>query len=364
MDNVRFGIVGVGAMGKTHVQNFLNNKVTDGILTAVYDIEPSKLEWLKNENVKIFDSAVNMFKSGEIDAVLIATTHYFHPPIAMEAFCHNLHVMIEKPAGVYTSQVKEMNEAAAKADVEFGIMFQKRTEEVFRKMREIVKGGIIGEIRRTNWIVTDMYRPQAYYDSNNWRGTWKGEGGGVLLNQCPHYLDMWQWICGMPHKVTAFVHEGKRRNIEADDEVTAYVEYPNGATGVFVASVSEAPGSNRFEIVGDNGKLLYNDGKLELIRLKDNEEDFNKDNKEMFGTPSLCRKQIVKIDCKNPSHPGVLSAFVDKILGRGEQYASGEEGINSLMLSNAMYLSSWLGKTIPLPLDEELFLEELRKKYR
>jgi len=363
MNKVRFGIVGVGVMGTGHAKSFLDGKVKDGVLSAVYDIEPTQTEWLKDTEVKIFNSTVDMFKSGEIDAVLVATPHYFHPPIALEAFSHKLHVLIEKPAGVYTQQVREMNEAAAKTDSIFGIMFQQRTNSVFQKMRQMVKDGELGEIKRTNWIITNWYRSQAYYNTGGWRATWKGEGGGVLLNQCPHNLDLWQWICGMPNKVTAFCHEGKWHNIEVEDDVTAYVEYPNGATGVFITSTADAPGTNRFEITGNKGRLVYENDKLEFMRLKQGEREFNEENKEMFGAPAH-KRELIKTDGSFPAHPGLLAAFVDKILGRGEQIAKGEEGINGLMLSNAMHLSSWLGKTIPLPLDEELFLAELRKKYR
>ena len=363
MDKVRFGIIGVGAMGKNHAISFLDGKVKDGVLTAVYDMDPKQTEWLKDKDVKIFDSSVDMFKSGEVDAVLIATPHYFHPPLAMEAMSHNLHVMIEKPAGVYTKQVREMNEAAEKVDRVFAIMFQQRTSSDFQKMRQMVQEGELGEIKRTNWIITDWYRSQAYYNSGGWRATWKGEGGGVLLNQCPHNLDLWQWICGMPNKVTAFCHEGKWHDIEVEDDVTAYVEYPNGATGVFITSTADAPGTNRFEVLGDKGKLVYEKGILEFYSLAKSERTFNNENKEMFGSPAAISK-IIKTDGSFTQHPGALSAFVDKILGRGELYANGEEGINGLMLSNAMHLSAWLGKTISLPFDEELFLGELRRKFR
>nr|AGS53423.1 gluconokinase/oxidoreductase domain protein [uncultured bacterium contig00025] len=366
MDKVRFGIVGVGAMGGAHAKNLLEGKVTGGTLGAVYDIEPARTEKLAEEHpeVTVFDSASAMFKSGAIDAVLIATPHYFHPPIAMEAFLYGLHVMTEKPAGVYTKQVREMNEAAAEAKVVFGIMYNQRTDSVYRKMREMVYDGELGELKRTNWIITNWYRPEAYYKSGSWRATWRGEGGGVLLNQCPHNLDLWQWICGMPHKVTAFCHEGKWHDIEVEDDVTAYVEYENGATGVFVTCTADAPGTNRFEITGDKGKLVCENGKLEFYSLATPEREFNKENKIPFNAPKSSRS-VVKTDGTNPQHVGILNAFADKILGgAGELYARGEEGINGLTLSNAMHLSSWLGKTVALPLDEELFLSELKKKYR
>ncbi|MCL2016744.1 MAG: Gfo/Idh/MocA family oxidoreductase [Defluviitaleaceae bacterium] len=365
MDKVRFGIIGVGTMGGNHVKSFLDNQVKDGVLTAVCDVDPKRLDAVlqQDKTIKTFDNATAMYKSGEIDAVLIATPHYFHPPQAVDGFNHNIHVMIEKPAGVYTKQVREMNEAAAKNNVVFGIMYQQRTNSDFQKMREMVQNGELGELKRTNWIITDWYRSQAYYNTGGWRATWKGEGGGVLLNQCPHNLDLWQWICGMPSKVTAFCHEGKWHNIEVEDDVTAYVEYPNGATGVFITCTADSPGTNRFEIAGNKGKLVYEHGKLEFFKLEQSERDFNATNKIMFGAPKY-KKETITTDGKYPAHNGVLAAFVDKILGRGEMTAQGEEGINGLMVSNAMHLSSWLGKTIPLPLDEDLFFAELKKRYK
>jgi len=364
MEKVRFGIVGVGVMGKIHANSLLDGKVPDGILTGVYDIEPKQLEWLKgNKDVNIFDSMTEMFKSGKIDAVLIATPHYVHPDIAKEAFGCGLHVLVEKPAGVYTKQVREMNVAAAKAGGVFAIMYNQRTDELYQKMHDIVCSGKLGTIKRTNWIVTNWYRSQAYYNTGGWRATWRGEGGGVLLNQCPHNLDLWQWICGMPCKITAFCHEGKWHDIEVEDDVTAYVEYPNGATGVFISSTADAPGTNRFEVTGDMGKVVLEEGRLRFYRLKISERQFNKENTEMFGEPDYSKSNI-KATGESTQHVGIMSAFVDKILGRGELYATGDEGINGLMISNAMHLSSWLGKTVELPLDEELFLAELRKKCR
>ncbi|MDL2234472.1 Gfo/Idh/MocA family oxidoreductase, partial [Ruminococcaceae bacterium OttesenSCG-928-L11] len=268
----------------------------------------------------------------------------------------------EKPAGVYTKQVREMNEAAAKANVTFGMMFNQRTNCVYRKMKELVDSGELGAIKRVNWIITDWYRTQYYYDSGDWRATWAGEGGGVLLNQCPHNLDLIQWICGMPSKVRAFCHEGKWHDIEVEDDVTAYLEYPNGATGVFVTTTGDAPGTNRFEITLEKGKLV-SDGRDDLIlhKLAVNEREFCKSSPEGFAKPE-CEVIHVETDGQNPQHVGVLNAFAANIL-RGEPLvAGGEEGINGLMLSNAMHLSSWLDKAVELPVEEDVYLEELNKR--
>ena len=228
-------------------------------------------------------------------------------------------------------------------------------------MKEIIDSGAMGRIRRTNWIITDWYRPQSYYDSGAWRSTWAGEGGGVLLNQCPHNLDLWQWICGMPSKVRAFTHEGKWHDIEVEDDVTAYVEYPNGATGVFITSTGDFPGTNRLEVTMDGGKLVCDGSKLMLYKADQFVDDFSATYKGGFGEPGLTVTEV-ETDGENPQHAGVLRKFAAHIL-RGEPLvAPGIEGINGLTLSNAMHLSSWLNETVELPLDEDRFLEELNKR--
>jgi len=362
---VRIGIVGYGIMGKAHAKDIFDGKVTGCELTAVCDINPLQMETIKasQPSVATFESTSDMFKSGKIDAVIISTPHYDHPIIAMEALDHKIHVMVEKPAGVFTKKVREMNEKAAKSGVVFAIMYNQRTNPIYRKMREIVQGGVLGQLKRIAIIITDWYRPQAYYNAGGWRATWKGEGGGVLINQCPHNLDLWQWICGMPKRITAFTHNGKWHNIEVEDDVTAYFEYENGATGTFVTSTADCPGTNRFEVLGDLGKLVYENDELVHYKLETCERAFNDSNTEMFASPQAER---IVVDCPGDytHHSGVLTAFVKTINGEGELIALGEEGINGLTISNAIHLSSWLDTTVELPLDEDLFLAELTKRFR
>lgn len=361
---VRIGIIGIGNMGSTHAKNIVEGKVPRLSLTAVADNNPDRLEWAEKtlpDTVARFSDAEELMNSGLVDAVLIAVPHYFHPPFAIMAMEKGLHVLCEKPAGVYTKQVREMNGVAKGKQVVFAMMFNQRTNCVYRKMHELVHSGELGAIKRNNWIITDWYRTQAYYDSGSWRATWAGEGGGVLLNQCPHNLDLWQWICGMPSKVTAFCHNGKWHHIEVEDDVTAYVEYPNGATGVFVTTTGDAPGTNRFEITLEKGKLVCENDKLTLCRLTKNEREHCFEEKEGFKKPD-CETVEVETDGQNPQHIGVMRAFTDAILDGSPLVARGEEGINGLTLSNAMHLSSWLGRTVELPLDEELFYEELQKR--
>lgn len=364
MKQVRLGIVGIGNMGSGHARNVLDGKVPDMVLTAVADVRECRCQWAREnlpEEVKVFSDAEALMDSGLVDAVLIATPHYVHPTIAMAAMKRGLHVMCEKPAGVYTGQVREMNEEAAKHNVVFGMMFNQRTDHIYRKMHELVNSGTYGQIKRVNWLITDWYRTQAYYDSGDWRATWDGEGGGVLLNQCPHNLDLLQWICGMPVRVRAFCHEGKWHDIEVEDDVTAYLEYANGATGVFVTSTGEAPGTNRFEVDLERAKIVCENGKISLFEMEVSEREFCFTAKEGFAKPKGAWIEV-ETDGENPQHVGVLRAFVGAIL-RGEPLvAAGEEGIRGLTLSNAMHLSGWLGEMVELPLDENLFLAKLNER--
>lgn len=364
MDVVRMGVIGIGGMGSNHCRQMAEQKIPGLRLTAVADVREGRREWAKENlpaEVHIYETADALMDSGDVDAVLIATPHYFHPEIAAAGFRRGLHVISEKPAGVYTKQVREMNGEAEKSDVVFALMFNQRTNPLYRKLREMVQSGEYGALKRVNWIITDWYRTQAYYDSGDWRATWDGEGGGVLLNQCPHQLDLLQWICGMPVKVQAFCHEGKWHHIEVEDDVTAYLEYPNGATGVFITSTGDAPGTNRLEVDLERAKLVCEDGKLMMYEMKVSEREFCFTSSEGFAKPE---GEWTEVDApgENTQHNGVLAAFADAILHGGELVAKGQEGINGLTLSNAMHLSSWLGHPVELPFDEELFLEELTKR--
>ena len=377
MNKVRLGIIGVGNIGTTHLKNIMARKCPEIEITAVADIDPARLdnaralvdkaraEHPEIPEIATFADAMDMISSGQIDAVLVAVPHYDHPRYSIAALKAGLHVMSEKPAGVYAEQVREViAEADQHPDLYYALMFNLRKNSIYAKMHEIMQSGELGAIRRTNWVVTNWYRPQAYYDSGSWRATWSGEGGGVLLNQCPHNLDLWQWICGMPCKVSANLHYGKWHDIEVEDDATVYVEYPNGATGVFVTSTGDTPGTNRFEIVCDGGTLICDGTSLILKKLDMPEPEFSKTNTIPFGNPKV---ETINIDCgpdTGVGHPETLNAFAAAIL-RGEPLsADGREGINGLTLSNAMHLSSWLGKPIELPMDDALFKEELMKRVK
>ena len=364
MERIRLGIIGIGGMGTEHAKSILAGKVPEISLTAVADLRPIRLNYAREhfpETVQRFSDGHELIDSGACDAVLIATPHYLHPEFVMYALAHGVHALSEKPAGVYTRQVREMNEAAAKSDRVFAIMFNQRTNCVYRKLHEMIQSGELGQMKRMNWIITDWYRTQAYYDAAGWKATWAGEGGGVLLNQCPHQLDLLQWLCGMPKSVRAFCHEAKWHDIGVEDDVTAYLEFENGATGVFVTTTGDAPGTNRLELTFEMGKIVCEGDQILFDRLEENERSFCRTCPEGFKKPEMTRIPV-ETDGMNEQHIGVMKAFAARIL-RGEKLvAEGAEGIRGLTLSNAMYLSSWLNKTVEIPFDEDLFLQELNKR--
>ena len=364
MNRVRLGIIGIGNMGSAHAENILGGKCPEIAVTAVADRRESRRQWAAERipGAKVFTEGEELIASGTCDAVLIAVPHYQHPTLAVSAFDHGLHVMCEKPAGVYTLQVREMIAAADRhPELTFGMMFNQRTNCVYRKLKEMIDGGELGQLKRMSWLVTDWYRTQFYYDSGAWRATWAGEGGGVLLNQCPHQLDLLQWLFGLPVKVQARCYEGKWHDIEVEDDVSALLEFENDATGVFVTTTGDAPGTNRLEISGTKGKVVCENDSLIFWRNKTDERTWCTECKEGFRKPD-CEQIAVETDGQNIQHPAVLNAFAAHIL-RGEPLiADGREGIRGLMLSNAMHLSSWLGKEVTLPINEELFYRLLREK--
>lgn len=365
MSPLKIGIIGVGNMGITYVHQLDQGKIAGAKLTAICELSEARINQLKEDtsgDIAFYQDEDVFLREADIDAVIVATPHHFHPKTAIKAFEKNLHVLIEKPAGVFTKDVLKMNKVAEASGKVFGIMYNQRTDPMYQKVRELIQEGELGEIKRTNWIITDWYRPESYYKSSDWRATWAGEGGGVLLNQAPHQLDLWQWTTGlMPKKVHGFCGIGKYHDIEVEDDVTAYVEYENGATGVFITSTGEAPGTNRFEIVGDRGKLIVENGKLTFYRLTVSEREFNKNATGLFSTPECWE---IKIPTRSGAthHVGILQNWVDAIVKGSPLLAPGVEGVKGLEISNAIYLSSWLGQAVQIPVDADLFYEKLQEK--
>ena len=365
---VRIGIIGLGGMGRGHATYLHAGEVPGATLAAIADPAPGAHEWATTrlgDGVRRFDNAQAMMDSGLIDAVMIATPHYFHPTYAIAALGHGLHALVEKPAGVYARQVREMNEAAAQSDRVLGIMFNQRTRPIHQKMKELVASGEIGEIRRTHYTVTDWFRSQAYYDSGGWRATWAGEGGGVLVNQSPHNLDLFQWICGMPHRVRAFCGFGRYHKIEVEDDVTAYFQYPNGANGLFITSTGEAPGSNVLEITGDRGKLRMEGGAITLWRSREPIRAYSDTTSEGFKAPEIWKCEV-PITGKGDSeeHRAITRNWVKSITSGAPLIAQGAEGIHGVQIANGILLSAWTDDWADLPTDEDRFYELLQSKVR
>ena len=349
MEKLKLGIIGYGNMGTSHARNIAEGKVPNVELMAICDIDPARKEaCTKNHpQVAFFDNHEDLMKSGLCDAVLIAVPHYDHPPMAIKAFELGLNVITEKPAGVYTKQVLEMNEAAAKSNKVFGIMYNQRTDRVYQRLKQMIDNGELGHIKRITWIVTSWYRCQAYHNSSAWRSRWETEGGGTLINQNPHQLDLWQWLFGVPDKVFAKVGFGKYYDIEVEDEVVAFFDYNNGTIGQYITSTAEAPGTNRLEIACDMGRIIVEGNTITFHRNNISEREWNKISKAPFGRPKTDVVTEVIAD-GGEQHPTLLKNYADAVLTGSPLLAPGEEGIKGLTISNAIHLSGWTGETIDL----------------
>lgn len=362
MKNVRLGIIGIGNMGAVHARAILNRKVPGLELTAVADGDQERLAAFPE--VKHFSTAEAIIASGEMDALLIATPHYSHTTIGTAAIQAGLHVMVEKPISVHKADCEKLISAfrgRKKKRQIFAAMFNQRTDPYYKKIRDLIQNGELGEISRVNWIITTWFRPETYYASSGWRATWAGEGGGVLLNQCPHNLDLFHWMFGMPEKLRAFCGFGRYHDIEVEDDVTAYMEFKNGSTGVFVTSTGEAPGTNRLEITGDRGRLVYEGEKISFTRNETPTAEFSRRTDEMFAKPETWDVSF-NVSGHGGQHLEILRNFADAILHKTPLIAPAVEGIHSVELANAMLLSAWTGKTVDLPINSASYLRHLRQK--
>lgn len=356
--SVRLGLIGLGIIGRRHAEYLRAGDVKRCELTAVCDVDPTRLE--KYSDIKTFTSSQELIRSGDVDAVLIATQHYFHTDIGIDALEHGLHVLVEKPISVHKVDCERLLAAHKDPKQVFGVMYNLRTINYWKKMKQLIDSGELGEIMRINWTCTNWFRTEAYYASGGWRGTWAGEGGGVLMNQCPHYLDLWQHFFGMPSKVRAFCGFGVRHNIEVEDEVTAYMEYPNKATGVLITSTGEFPGTNRLEVACERGKVVVEDGSLKFTRNEIETTKFSRTSEGGIVFPPFWNVDVPVSD-KGGLHSEVTQKFVDAILDGTPLVADAEEGIKSVELANAMLYSSLTDSTVNLPLDGQTFEKELKR---
>ncbi len=367
-EKVRIAVIGIGNMGSFHVRDLAAQSNAE--LTAVCDIDRPKADRFGEMfHVPAFYDYREMFEKAPLDAVVIATPHYDHTPISIDAFQRGLHVLTEKPIAVHLKDARKMVQAYETArqkhpGLTFAIMFNQRTYGFWRKIKSLIEDGELGRLVRVSWIITDWFRSQAYYDSGGWRATWKGEGGGVLLNQCPHNLDLFQWFAGMPKRVAGYASLGKYHNIEVEDEVTGYFEYENGMVGHFITTTAESPGTNRLELVGERGKLVFEDGRLTFFRNRSSMFTFLKESKSAFDKVENWEIPIPYQHHNEGGHRFLLENFAEAILHGEPLIARAEEGLNSLALGNAMMLSSFLGKPVDIPFDEDEYAARLAELAR
>lgn len=358
-ETVRIGIVGVGGIGRQHVEKFLGGAIQGARLAAVCDADPAKLA--AYPQVARYATYEAMFSAGDIDAVLVATPHFSHVPIGIAALEAGLHVLVEKPIAADRAGAERLLAAHRGRNVVFAAMFNQRTDPRYQTLRRLVAERELGALQRINWTVTDWFRSAAYYRTMGWRGTWAGEGGGILLNQCPHNLDLLQWIFGMPQRVTAFCTSGRYHDIEVEDDVTAYLEYADGRHATFIASTGEAPGTNRLEVAADRGRIVLEDGHLEWTRNAIGVREFSESTRETFSPPPH-EHRTIEVNGTGGQHLTIIQNFVDAIADGVPLVAPAEEGLNSLELGNAMMLSSWTRSTVSLPLDSQQYETELRAR--
>ena len=357
MERIRTAVIGVGNMGSAHAGCIAGGKIDGLTLSALCDISPDRQAWCRARypDIPCFGSVRELIASGLVDAVVVAVPHPSHSDVAMEALRAGLHALVEKPIDVTVSKAQVLCDVADRSGKVFAVMLNQRTTPLFRRARAIVQGGELGQLKRTVWIITNWYRTQHYYDSGSWRATWAGEGGGVLLNQAPHNLDLWQWICGMPVTVTGFCDVARHHRIEVEDDATILTRYENGATGVFITSTGEYPGTNRLEISGDRGKIVLENGVLRHWRLETPEREVCFRSEESMARIPFGYEEYTPEEPET-AHAGILQNWCNAIRQGEPLLSPGRDGLNELTISNAAYLSQWTGNApIALPMDTDTF---------
>lgn len=375
--DVRLGIIGLGAQGGMYANLLEDNRIEGMVLGAICNRSPGKKERADELGVPFFTDYEEMIDSGTVDAVVTTVPHFLHPEMGIYALQKEVHALVEKPVGLYTKQARELIDIAETTPgLKFGVFFNQRTNQLYKDIKELLDSGELGALRHTSWLITNWWRPQGYYDQSDWRATWGGEGGGVLVNQAPHQLDLWQWLCGVPRSVFAKAQYGFRRDIVVEDEVNALVSFDDGATGTFITATHDMVGTDRLEILLDKGKIVVEDSrKVTITRLKEDEQVLSRDMdmeavKALF-TGQMDMDQYMSTETREyesqwgAQHAEVLRNFAAAINGEEQLLAPGADGIHGVRLANGIHLSSWTGKEVDLTdFDETTYLEELNKRIR
>lgn len=376
-NKIRLGIIGLGAEGGMYANFLQDNRVDNMVVGAICDILPEKKQRADELGVPFYTDYKELITSGDVDAIVTTVPHYLHPEIGIFALKNNIHALVEKPVGVYTKQVNELIAfAQTKPELQFGVFFNQRTNPLYKDLKAMMDSGELGALRHSSWIVTSWWRPQGYYNQSDWRATWGGEGGGVLVNQAPHQLDLWQWICGTPEKVFARNAYGFRRDIAVEDEVHALVAFSKGASGVFITCTHDMIGTDRLEILCDKGKIVVEDSKkVTISRLVENEEilskNMNMDDVRRLFTGQFDMDKYLRVETKEyqsvwgEQHCEVLRNFAAAVKGEEALLAPGSDGVKSVQLANGIHLSSWTDKDVDLVnFDETAYLQELNKRIK
>ncbi|QIK72272.1 Gfo/Idh/MocA family oxidoreductase [Propioniciclava coleopterorum] len=374
-EKVRLGIIGLGAEGGMYADFLAKGMVPNMTLGAICDILPEKQDRFAALGVPFFADHRELIESGTVDAVVTTVPHYLHPEMGIHALENGVHALVEKPAGVYTAQVRDLIEVAERhPELQFGVFFNQRTNPLYKDLKALLDSGELGALRHTSWTITTWWRPQGYYDQSDWRATWGGEGGGVLVNQAPHQLDLWQWLCGVPTSVFAKCAYGFKRDIVVEDEVNALVDFGDGATGSFITATHDLDGTDRLEILCDRGKIVVeNSSSVRITRLTDDEQALSRnldmDAVRRLFTGQLDRAELMTTEEKDygsvwgAQHVEVLRNFAAAVQGEEELLAPGADGIHGVRLANAIHLSSWLGEEVSLAdFDEDAYLTELNRR--
>lgn len=362
---VNIGIIGMGNMGKLYYEKL--SRMEHCRVVSIWSQKEEKVRELAAEyGVQGFTDYIAMLDAGNLDAVIVATPHYQHTTVTIEALLRNIYVLVEKPVAAHVKDAERMisvyeEQKKQSPDLIFAAIYQQRTLPQWQYIRQCVQDGKLGKLMRFAWFNTNWFRPQAYFNVGNWRGTWKGEGGGVLLNQCAHNLDMMWWLFGLPQAITCTASFGKYHDIEVEDEVHAILQYDGGLTGSFIASSSECPGTDRLEIVGEYGKLVYEHKKVALYRNEESSLDYIRHAKQAFGIVKHDVEETAWDDHTGPGHEQILADFIGAILEKRKPLVPAAEGLNSLMIINGMVLSSIRESKVRLPLDGNEYDLELQK---
>ena len=378
-EKVKLGIIGYGAEGGMYAGFFKNNdeRLNDDIeLVAICDNDPAKKEKVAADfpELPFFDNYMDMLESGVVNAIVTTVPHYDHCVIGIDALKRGIHLLGEKPAGVYTKEVERLIAAADEnPESTFAIFFNQRTNPLYQKVKQLMDDKAIGDLQRATWIITTWWRPQGYYNQSAWRATWGGEGGGVLVNQAPHQLDLLQWICGKPEKVFAKLQYGVGREIVVENEVNALLDFGNGATGSFITCTNDLVGTDRFEIFGTKGKIVVEDSKKLIVKQLTAPEAELSEKMDMSDVMKIFMGQVDMAQYVTETeeefttvfgqqHIDVLNNFADHVVNGAPLLANGREGINGVTLANAMHLSSWLDKEVDYNVDGDQYLAELNKR--